>query len=131
MATGDHETFPLGDFSTQSGETIPNAHIAYKTFGDPSLPAIIYPTWYSGSIGDNVWLIGKKKALNPEDYYIIIPALFGNGQSSSPSNTEGAVPFPKCSLYDNVLAQHTLLTQQLGVQHARMVVGWSMGAQQT
>jgi homoserine acetyltransferase len=44
----DYETYDLGDFSLQSGEIIPDAKIAYKTFGDPSLPAIIYPTWYSG-----------------------------------------------------------------------------------
>ena len=44
----DYETYDLGDFTLQSGEVIPSAKIAYKTFGDPSLPAIIYPTWYSG-----------------------------------------------------------------------------------
>jgi homoserine acetyltransferase len=44
----DYETYDLGDFTLQSGEIIPDAKIAYKTFGDPSLPAIIYPTWYSG-----------------------------------------------------------------------------------
>jgi homoserine acetyltransferase len=44
----DYEIYDLGDFTLQSGEIIPDAKIAYKTFGDPSLPAIIYPTWYSG-----------------------------------------------------------------------------------
>lgn len=44
----DFETYDLGDFTLKSGEVIPSAKIAYKTFGDPSLPAIIYPTWYSG-----------------------------------------------------------------------------------
>ncbi|KAI9802133.1 MAG: hypothetical protein M1833_002054 [Piccolia ochrophora] len=68
--------------------------------------------------------------LNPRKFFIIIPALFGNGQSSSPSNNE-ARPFPKCSLFDNVLAQHQLVTHHLGVKHARAVLGWSMGAQQT
>ncbi|CAD0048600.1 unnamed protein product [Aureobasidium pullulans] len=46
----DYQTYDLGDFTLQSGETIPSAKIAYKTFGDPSLPAIIYPTWYSGCV---------------------------------------------------------------------------------
>jgi len=45
----DYKTFKLGDFELKSGESIPNAFIAYKTFGDPSSPAIIYPSWYSGS----------------------------------------------------------------------------------
>lgn len=44
----DYETYDLGDFTLQSGESIPSAKIAYKTFGDASKPAIIYPTWYSG-----------------------------------------------------------------------------------
>ena len=42
------QTYKLGDFKLKSGGEIPDAFIAYKTLGDPSLPAIIYPTWYSG-----------------------------------------------------------------------------------
>jgi len=44
------KTFKLGDWKLQSGQTIPNAEIAYKTFGDPKSPAIIYPSWYSGGL---------------------------------------------------------------------------------
>jgi homoserine acetyltransferase len=44
----DYETYKLGNFKLKSGGEIPDAFIAYKTLGDPSLPAIIYPTWYSG-----------------------------------------------------------------------------------
>ena len=44
----DYETFKLGDWELQSGEKIVNAHIAFKTFGDPKSPAIVYPTWFSG-----------------------------------------------------------------------------------
>jgi hypothetical protein len=44
----EYLTYELGDFKLKSGGVIPNAHIAYKTFGDASLPAIIYPSWYSG-----------------------------------------------------------------------------------
>jgi homoserine acetyltransferase len=48
-------TFKLGDWKLQSGQSIPDAHIAYKTFGDPKSPAIIYPSWYSGgSYRDNL-----------------------------------------------------------------------------
>jgi len=50
MADSDFKTFDLGDFELKSGGKIPNAQIAYQTFGDPSLPAIIYPSWYSGSM---------------------------------------------------------------------------------
>jgi homoserine acetyltransferase len=44
----DYQTYKLGNFGLKSGGEILNAFIAYKTLGDPSLPAIIYPTWYSG-----------------------------------------------------------------------------------
>jgi homoserine acetyltransferase len=69
--------------------------------------------------------------LNPKKYYIIIPALFGNGQSSSPSNMPDVRPFPDILMYDNVRAQHELVTKHLGIKHARAVLGWSMGAGQT
>lgn len=124
------QTYDLGDFKLQSGDSIPNAFIAYKTFGESTLPAILYPSWYSGAIEDNEWLVGEDKALNPKQYFIIITALFGNGQSISPSNSD-INPFPNVTFYDNVKAQHQLLTRKLNVTHLRMVTGWSMGAGQS
>lgn len=127
----DYQTYKLGNFKLKSGGEIPDAFIAYKTLGDPSLPAVIYPTWYSGTISDNLWLTGEGKTLDPSKYYIIMPALFGNGQSSSPSNMPGLRPFPEVLFYDNVRAQHELVTKHLGIKHARAVLGWSMAAGQT
>ena len=42
------EIFQLGDWKLQNGGIIPDAFLAYKTFGDPKSPAIVYPTWFSG-----------------------------------------------------------------------------------
>jgi pimeloyl-ACP methyl ester carboxylesterase len=56
--------------------------------------------------------------------------LFGNGQSTSPSNSD-LKPFPRVTFFDNVRAQHTLVTEHLGIKRARAVLGWSMGAGQT
>jgi pimeloyl-ACP methyl ester carboxylesterase len=86
---------------------------------------------YAPAISDNIWLTGSDKTLNPKKFYIIIPALFGNGQSSSPSNMPDLRPFPDVLFYDNVRAQHELVTKHLGIKHARAVLGWSMGAGQT
>ncbi|TEY84105.1 hypothetical protein BOTCAL_0021g00280 [Botryotinia calthae] len=124
------QRYTLGNWKLQSGQEIPDAHIAFKTFGDPSSPAIIYPSWFSGAIADNEWLIGEGQVLNPQKYFIIITALFGNGESTSPSNSSIS-PFPKVTFYDNVRAQHTLVTSHLQITHARAVIGWSMGAGQT
>ncbi|KAK1474766.1 hypothetical protein CCUS01_05391 [Colletotrichum cuscutae] len=126
----DIKKYQLGDFALQSGGSLPGAWIAYKTFGDPSLPAVVYPTWYSGAIADNEWLVGDDKTLNPKDYFIIIPALFGNGQSVSPSNSD-INPFPDVSFFDNVKAQYELVTKELKITHLRAVLGWSMGAAQS
>lgn len=131
-SSSDYSTYDLGDFTLQSGQVLKSAWIAYTTLGSPSLPAIIYPTWYSGLIADNLWLTGDDMTLSPAKYYIIVPALFGNGQSTSPSNTPSAPrPFPNVTFYDNVRAQHQLVTQHLGIKHAKAVLGWSMGAGQT
>jgi len=74
------------------------------------------------AIADNEWLIGENQVLNPKEYFIVITALFGNGQSTSPSNSN-IRPFPKVTFYDNVRAQHTLVTKHLGIKHARAVLG--------
>ncbi|RDA90425.1 hypothetical protein CP533_5236 [Ophiocordyceps camponoti-saundersi (nom. inval.)] len=126
----DYETHQLGDFPLESGQVLVGAFIAYKTYGSPSLPCIIYPTWFSGKISDNEWLIRQDGALSPRRYFIVVPALFGNGQSSSPSNTS-LRPFPRVTMRDNVTAQHRLLTDVLAVRRVRCVLGWSMGAAQT
>jgi homoserine O-acetyltransferase len=120
--------FSLGDFSLKSGEIVKNAYIAYTTYGtNKGNNVILYPTWYSGFISDNEWLIGSDKALNPDKYFIIVVALMGNGESISPSNYSDR--FPNITLYDNVMAQHRLI-DSLGIKTIKLVVGWSMGAQQ-
>lgn len=81
------------------------------------------------AISDNIWLVGEDKTLNPKKYFIVIPALFGNGESISPSNNN-IKPFPKVTYFDNVRAQHELVTKGLGIGHARAILGWSMGAAQ-
>lgn len=90
---------------------------------------IIYPTWYSGLIANNEWLVGTDKTLKPEKYFIVITALFGNGESSSPSNRPEIRPWPEVLFYDNVRAQYELVTKKLKKDHARAVLGeWLMSS---
>lgn len=58
--------------------------------------------------------MGENHTLDPKKYFIVIPALFGNGQSTSPSNSN-IKPFPRVTFFDNVRAQHTLVTEHLGI----------------
>jgi homoserine O-acetyltransferase len=133
----DYETYDLGDVRLQRGATIRNCKLAYKTFGQLNAEknnVIVYPTWYSGQHYDNEWLIGRGRALDPDKYFIIIPNMFGNGLSSSPSNTPepyNAARFPLVTAFDNVVQQHRLVTERFGVSKIRLVTGWSMGGLQT
>ncbi len=132
----DYEIFELGDVVLQSGITLPQAKLAYKTYGalSPSRDnVIVMPTFYGGQHTDTELMMGKGRALDPARYFIIVPNMFGNGLSSSPSNTPSPLDrgaFPAVSLYDNVICQHRLVTERLGIRRIRLVVGYSMGAQQ-
>lgn len=133
----DYEVFGLGDLALQSGVTLPNAFLAYKTYGTLNAQksnVILNPTWYAGQHTDNEQMIGPGKALDPEKYFIIVPNMFGNGLSSSPSNTPAPFDkanFPHITIYDNVRCQHRLVTQQFGIEKIALVTGFSMGALQT
>jgi homoserine O-acetyltransferase/O-succinyltransferase len=129
--------FDLGDFVLRSGVTLRGAKLAYKTHGrlNPSNSnLVVYPTPYSAHHSDIEWPIGPGKALDPERYFIVVTDMLGNGLSSSPSNTAppfDRARFPQITIHDNVVAQHRLITQQFGAERIALVVGWSMGAQQT
>ncbi|OYW79561.1 MAG: hypothetical protein B7Z19_04915 [Polynucleobacter sp. 32-46-5] len=137
MSEHEYETFNLGNVQLQRGGTVPNAKLAYKTYGTLNAGkdnVIVYPTWFSGFVKNNEWLIGKGRALDPDVYFIIIVCPLGNGQSSSPSNTPepyDQARFPHVTLYDNVFLQHRFITEHFGISKIKLVVGWSMGAQQT
>lgn len=129
--------FELGDMVLQSGETLRDAKIAYKTHGRLAADksnVILYPTPYSAQHGDIEWLIGPGKALDPGKHFIVVLDQLGNGLSSSPSNTpppQDHSRFPTITNQDNVAAQLRLVTEKFGIDKIALVVGWSMGAQQT
>lgn len=133
----DYAIQDLGDLRLQGGATIRGCQMAYKTFGvlNPTKDnVIVYPTWYSGQHYENEWLVGPGMALDPDEYFIIIPNMLGNGLSSSPSTTlepYNGPRFPHVTAADNVRAQHRLVTETFGIERVRLVVGWSMGALQT
>jgi len=131
-----YEIFSLGTISLQSGETLPNAHLAYATYGNLNETkdnVIVFPTHYAGTHTSNARIIGKGRALDTDRFFVVVPNLFGNGLSSSPSNTpppHGGPLFPKITITDNIRSQHHLLSEKYGIKKIALVVGWSMGAQQ-
>ena len=128
----DHEIFELGDVELLSGETLPDARLAYKTCGAPSARrdrVVVMPTFYTGTHLRNEGYIEKVPALDPARCFIVSVNMFGNGASSSPSNTPAPCDgprFPHVTLHDNVRCQHRLLTEGLGIERIALVFGWSM-----
>ena len=135
----DYDIYALGDFRLQSGESLPDAKLAYKTYGSLNADesnVVLLPTFYTGSHGRNEGFFGAGRAIDPAKHFIVSINLFGNGISSSPSNTEfnkdnkDTPPllgtFPTITLFDNIKAQHQLLTEVLGIEQIALVMGWSM-----
>ena len=125
----------LDNFALKSGSTI-NLELSYLTIGELNEKkdnVVVYPTRYAGTHLEQGYLIGEHLALNPNDYFIVIPNMFCNGVSSSPSNTNEPLNgpnFPLITIQDNVTAQHDLITNFFGIEKIKLVVGWSMGGQQ-
>ncbi|GAA4043074.1 alpha/beta fold hydrolase [Hymenobacter glaciei] len=129
-------TFTIASFRTESGTTLPQARVVYGTYGHLNAArdnAILLPSHYLADHRGYEWLIGPGKALDTTKVFLVATELFGNGHSSSPSNTPGPFHgprFPVMTIRDNVAAVHQLLTQDLKITHLRAVIGFSMGAQQ-
>jgi homoserine O-acetyltransferase/O-succinyltransferase len=136
FSTPQVRLFEAGDVVLQCGITLTGARVVYATYGQLNAArdnAVVFPTRFGGSHEDNGYLIGEGAALDPARYFIVVPNLLGNGVSSSPSNTPGTLGqgrFPRTTIYDNVLLQHRLVTEVLGIERVELVVGWSMGGQQ-
>src|SRR6266567_7230200 len=81
----------LGDFKLESGETIRNCRIGYRTFGrlNPDRSNIVVvATWFTGRTGEMMGLFGEGKLIDTSKYYVIAIDSLGNGISSSPSNSK-------------------------------------------
>ncbi|PPQ97864.1 hypothetical protein CVT26_013033 [Gymnopilus dilepis] len=115
-----------------AGGSLPDAVTAYRTYGDPTKPCIIFPTCYGGKLDSQLYMVGEGKVMDPTKYFVVTFALFSNGESSSPSNTPAPYNgpyFPAVSYEDNIRAQYAVL-QKLGIKKVFAVIGFSMGGQQ-
>ena len=130
-----HE-FVINNFKTESGVVLPQAKISYGTYGHLNAAkdnVVLLPSHYMADHHGYEFLIGADRALDPSKLFLVATELFGNGHSSSPSNTPEPFHgprFPVMTIRDNVEAVHRLLTEELKITHVRAIVGFSMGAQQ-
>ena len=86
----DYETFDLGDVKLLSGKNLKSAKLTYKTYGTLNKNAdnvIVLPTFYTGTHKRNEGFFGSGRAIDSNKYFIVSINMFGNGLSSSPSNS--------------------------------------------
>ena len=147
-SAGDHPPpregdYTIPDFKFQSGETLPGLRVHYRTLGKPEKDAqgkttnavlIMHGTTGSGAqfirpefAGE---LFGAGQPLDATKFFIVLPDGIGHGKSSKPSDGMHA-KFPRYGYLDMIEADYRLLTDGLAVNHARLVMGTSMGGMHT
>lgn len=135
--------FVIRDFHFTAGETLPELRLHYRTIGKAvkdengttqNAVLIMHGTTGSGAqftrpefAGE---LFGSGQSLDATKFYIILPDDIGHGNSSKPSDGLRA-KFPRYGYRDMVEAEYRLLTDGLSVNHARLVMGTSMGGMHT
>src|ERR1700736_2083839 len=135
--------YSIRDFKFASGESLPELRIHYRTLGTAQKDAqgktanavlITHGTTGSGAqfirpefAGE---LFGKDQSLDATKFFIVLPDGIGHGKSSKPSDGMHA-RFPHYGYLDMVEAQYRLLSDGLAVNHARLVMGTSMGGMHT
>lgn len=133
----------LKEFRFATGDTFPELKIHYRTFGTPKKDdkgvvrnAVLILHGTTGSSANLVVpmfsgaLFGPGQPLDAAKHFIILADGIGHGQSSKPSDGMHA-KFPRYGYCDMITAQHRLLTEGLGVNHLRLVMGTSMGGMHT
>ena len=131
--------FIIRSFKFASGESLPELRIHYRTLGKidkddqgKTRNAILIMHGTTGSGAQFIRpefageLFGKDQPLDATKFFIVLPDGIGHGKSSKPSDALHA-KFPRYGYVDMVEAQYRLLTDGLGVNHARLVMGTSMG----
>jgi homoserine O-acetyltransferase len=131
--------FTVRDFKFASGESLAELRLHYTTLGEPARDAAGHVTnavlilHGTGGAGNQFLrpqfagvLFTPGGLLDPARYFIILPDGIGHGKSSKPSDGLRA-RFPHYDYDDMVQAQYRLVTEGLGVDHLRLILGTSMG----
>lgn len=135
--------FVIRNFRFASGEVLPELRLHYTTLGQPrrdrsgKMTNAVLMLHHTGGAGAKCLeeqfaktLYGRGQPLDASRWYTILPDSIGHGKSSKPSDgLRGR--FPHYDYYDMVEAQYRLVTEELGVDHLRLVTGISMGGMHT
>jgi homoserine O-acetyltransferase len=137
VAEGEQQLSQFPNCPLADGEVLQDCRVGYRTFGTLNAErsnAVLFPTWFGGTSGDYVeyGYIGPGLFADTSEYFVIAIDAFGNGVSSSPSNSEAqpGEEFPDIRIGDMVDAQYRVLTESLDIRHLHAVIGISMGGMQ-
>jgi homoserine O-acetyltransferase/O-succinyltransferase len=132
------ETYIVLGFKFADGGTL-DLRLHYRTLGELAPDRSNAVLMLHGTTGDGRqflqpstadFLFAAGQALDVSKYFIVLPDSIGHGDSSKPS--DGLEPaFPRYCYADIVEAQHRLVTEGLGLERLRLVLGTSMGGMQT
>jgi homoserine O-acetyltransferase/O-succinyltransferase len=143
MAAPQEADFIISNFAFASGDELPELRQHYLTLGTPRRDAagkivnavlLLHNTtgsareWLGPALGGE--LFGPGQPLDAARWFLIMPDCIGFGGSSKPSNGLRA-RFPRYRYHDMVAAQHRLITEGLGIDRLRLVLGLSMGGMLT
>jgi len=135
VADGEQQFADLGQCRVESGETIQDCRIGYRTWGKLNADqsnTVVLLTWFTGTSEQLYGSVGADKYVDPAKFYVVAIDALANGVSSSPSNSKAQprLKFPQITIADMVETQHRLLTETLKLKHIRAVLGGSMGGMQ-
>jgi homoserine O-acetyltransferase len=138
----DRHDFLVRNFRFANGESLPEVKIHYRTVGTPQRDAkgritngVLVLHGSSGDAGQVLAasftepLLSKGGPLDASKYFLIFPDNLGNGRSTKPSDGLRA-KFPKYGYHDMVTLQYRLITEGIGIDRLRLIIGISMGGMQ-
>ncbi|HEY1806794.1 MAG TPA: alpha/beta fold hydrolase [Terracidiphilus sp.] len=133
---GQQQFADLGTCKLENGQQIAGCKLGYRTWGKLNAErtnAVLFPSYFSGTSSNLAGFVAANELIDPTKYFVIAVDAFGDGVSSSPSNST-AQPgplFPAFTIRDMVTAEYRLATETLGLKHLHAVMGISMGGMQT
>jgi homoserine O-acetyltransferase len=136
LAQAPQQFADLGTCLLESGQTLRECRIGYRTYGQMNADrsnVILFPSWFNGTTENLETYVGAQGFADSGRYFVVTVDAIGNGVSISPSNSESQKGqlFPRISMGDMVESQRRLLMEKLGVSRVYAVMGISMGGMQT
>lgn len=148
---GNRQFVSIGTIPLERGDELPNARIAYETFGELNtakdnailiLHALTGDSHLVGEAGPGHptagwWedIVGPGKSIDTDTWFVVAPNMIGGCQGStgpasdSPAGSEWAAAFPFLSIRDQVSAQ-VAFSDRIGINRWAAVIGGSMGGMQ-